>query len=55
LQQEGSQEMSLMELQGRLGMPWVAMWLGVLLGGYGMEQRGEFYQRETIWVEGAGE
>jgi hypothetical protein len=55
LQQEESRTLSLMELQGRSGMPWVAMWLGVLLGGYGLEQRGEFYQRETIWVEGAGE
>jgi hypothetical protein len=52
LHQEESRGMSLMELQGRSGMPWVAMWLGVLLGGYGLEQRGEFYQRETIWVEG---
>jgi hypothetical protein len=55
LQQEESREMSLMELQGRSGMPWVTMWLGVLLGGYGLEQRGEFYQRETIWVEGVRE
>jgi hypothetical protein len=52
LQQEPSQELSLMGLQERLEMPWVAMWLGLLLGGYGLEQRGEFYQRETIWVEG---
>jgi hypothetical protein len=55
LQQEESREMSLMEVQERSGMPWVTMWLGVLLGGYGLEQRGEFYQRETIWVEAAGE
>jgi hypothetical protein len=50
LQQEESREMSLMELQGRLELPLVTMWLGGLLGGYGLEQRGEFYQRETIWV-----
>jgi hypothetical protein len=55
LQQEESQAMSLMQLQARSGMPLVAMWLGVLLGGYGLEQRGEFYQRETIWVEGRRE
>jgi hypothetical protein len=51
LQQESGQKMSLMELQGRSGLPLVAMWLGGLLGGYGLEQRGEFYQRGTIWVE----
>jgi hypothetical protein len=39
LQQEADQEMSLMELQGRSGLPLVAMWIGVLLGGYGLEQR----------------
>jgi hypothetical protein len=41
------------ELEAGLGMPWVELWLGLLLGGFGVEQRGEFYQRETIWVEGA--
>jgi hypothetical protein len=50
IEQVLQQGMSLMELQGRSGLPLVAMWLGVLLGGYGLEQRGEFYQRETIWV-----
>jgi hypothetical protein len=55
LRQEENQALSLMQLRERSGMPLVTMWLGVLLGGYGMEQRGEFYQRETIWVEGAGE
>jgi hypothetical protein len=52
LRQEENQALSLMQLRERSGMPLVTMWLGVLLGGYGMEQRGEFYQRETIWVEG---
>jgi hypothetical protein len=50
LQQEVGQEMSLMGLQERSGLPLVAMWLGGLLGGYELEQRGEFYQRETIWL-----
>jgi hypothetical protein len=27
------------------------MWLGLLLSGYGVEQRGGFYEAETIWVE----
>jgi hypothetical protein len=55
LQQEADQEMSLMELQGRSGLPLVTIWLGGLLGGYGLEQRGEFYQRETIWVAAVNE
>jgi hypothetical protein len=43
-------EQTLLGLQERLRMPWVEVWLAVLLGGYRVEQRGEFYQRETIWV-----
>jgi hypothetical protein len=44
------QEQTLLGLQEQLRMPWVEVWLAVLLGGFGVEQRGEFYQRETIWV-----
>jgi len=50
-----SGEVSWSELEARLGMPWVELWLGLLLGGFRVEQRGEFYQRETIWVEGMQE
>ncbi len=46
-----SSEVSWGELEAELGMPWVELWLGLLLGGFRVEQRGEFYQRETIWVE----
>jgi len=45
-----SSEVSWSELEAGLGMPWVELWLGLLLGGFQVEQRGEFYQRETIWV-----
>jgi len=48
-----SGEVSWGELEVELGMPWVEIWLGLLLGGFVLEQRGEFYQRETIWVDGA--
>lgn len=41
---------SLPEVHRRSGLHWVEVWLALLLGGYGMEQRGEFYQRNTIWV-----
>jgi hypothetical protein len=47
---EQGQEQTLLGLQEQLRMPWVEVWLAVLLGGYGVEQRGAFYQRETIWV-----
>jgi hypothetical protein len=46
-----SSEVSWSKLEAALGMPWVELWLGLLLGGFGVEQRGEFYQRETIWVK----
>ncbi|BAU15738.1 unknown protein (plasmid) [Leptolyngbya sp. NIES-3755] len=29
---------------------WVKTWLALLLGEYRLEQRGEFYQIETVWV-----
>ncbi|NJK52153.1 MAG: hypothetical protein HC936_03775 [Leptolyngbyaceae cyanobacterium SU_3_3] len=44
---EGS--VSFAELVTKLGMPVVAVWLGILLGGFGMEQRGGFYD-PAIWV-----
>ena len=40
----------LAELCRCLNMPWVEVWLGVLLGGFELEQRGEFYQN-LIWVK----
>ena len=53
LAQQSAAGMSWSELEVGLGMPWVEIWLGLLLGGFVLEQRGEFYQRETIWVEAA--
>jgi hypothetical protein len=41
---------SLAELCCGLGRPWVEVWLGVLLGGFELEQQGEFYQA-PIWVK----
>jgi hypothetical protein len=49
---EPEQEQTLLGLQEQLKMPWVEIWLAALLGGYRVEQRGAFYQRETIWVGG---
>lgn len=40
----------LVDLQQTLPLPLIELWLGSLLGGYRLEQRGDFYDTETIWV-----
>jgi len=40
----------LVQLQQSVEMPLVQLWLTLLLGGYTIEQRGEFYETEQIWV-----
>lgn len=42
----------LVQLQRAMGMPLIQLWLALLLGGYDMEQRGEFYDTQQIWVLG---
>jgi hypothetical protein len=41
---------SIVELSCGLEMPWTEVWLGVLFGGFQLEQRGEFYE-SPIWVK----
>jgi hypothetical protein len=41
---------SLLQLQRSVEMPLVQLWLALLLGEYTLEQRGEFYAAEQIWV-----
>ncbi|BAY14109.1 hypothetical protein [Calothrix sp. NIES-2098] len=43
-------EISLPQLQRALKMPIVEVWLGLLLGGFTLEQRGDFYNKSDIWV-----
>ncbi|WP_414517148.1 hypothetical protein [Nostoc sp. PCC 9305] len=31
-------------------MPIVEVWLGLLLGGFILEQRGNFYHNQNVWV-----
>jgi L-rhamnose mutarotase len=45
-------EISLIKLQSSLKMPMVEVWLGLLLGGFQLEQRGDFYNSHNIWVMG---
>ncbi|BCL40008.1 hypothetical protein [Nostoc sp. MS1] len=45
-------EIALPKLQRKLKMPMVEVWLGLLLGGFALEQRGEFYENNNVWVKG---
>ncbi|AVH71139.1 hypothetical protein [Nostoc sp. 'Lobaria pulmonaria (5183) cyanobiont'] len=44
-------EISLTQLQGGLKMPMVEVWLGLLLGGFTLEQHGDFYHNQNVWVK----
>jgi len=46
----GGGEVLLGDLQRSLRMPLMQIWLALLLSGYGVEQRGGFYEAGTIWV-----
>ncbi|MBD2441170.1 hypothetical protein [Nostoc sp. FACHB-110] len=43
-------EITLTQLQRKLKMPMVEVWLGLLLGGFTLEQRGDFYDNKNIWI-----
>ena len=51
LQHFGS-NIRLPDLQQALKMPLVELWIGLLLGGYLLEQQGEFYNSQTLWIIG---
>jgi hypothetical protein len=51
MKEHQSQDVSLLELQRSLQMPFIELWLALLLGGYAIEQRGDFYQTEGVWVK----
>ena len=44
-------EISLTKLQQGLKMPMVEVWLGLLLGSFTLEQRGDFYHNHNVWVK----
>lgn len=50
LRSSPSNSSRLLEMQHQLGMPLIELWLGLLLGGYGLEQRGDFYDARSIWI-----
>jgi hypothetical protein len=40
----------LLELQRSIEMPLTQVWLALLLNGFKIEQRGEFYDTEQVWI-----
>ena len=40
----------LVDIQQRLNMSLVEVWIAALLGGFLLEQRGSFYQTQEVWV-----
>ena len=47
---EWGQTVPLLELQRLVEMPLVQVWLGLLLNGFEIEQRGDFYDTEQVWI-----
>jgi hypothetical protein len=47
---EWDRAVPLLELQEAIEMPLVQVWLGLLLNGLEIEQRGDFYDTEQIWI-----
>ena len=50
LQQQPQPQVSLLELQRSLQMPLIQIWLALLLGEFTLEQRGNFYQLDSLWI-----
>jgi hypothetical protein len=44
------ESVSLRVLQQSISLPWIEVWLGLLLGGYRLERRGEDFYAGEIWV-----
>ena len=47
---ECGQSVSLLELQRSVDLPLVQVWLGLLLNGFEIEQRGDFYDTNRVWI-----
>jgi hypothetical protein len=39
-----------MDLQAALSLPIIEIWLGLLLGDFKLEQRGNFYDSKELWI-----
>lgn len=49
-EQEREEGVSWTQLQQEVALSWSELWLGLLLGGFRVEQRGEFYS-QALWVK----
>jgi hypothetical protein len=49
-EQPQQQSVPLLELQRAVELPLVQVWLALLLNGFEIEQRGEFYDTEQVWI-----
>ena len=45
----------LTDVQTRLKMPLMEVWLAALLGGFKLEQRGDFYDTNEVWISALGQ
>jgi hypothetical protein len=45
-----SSPIRLMDLQAALSLPIIEIWLGLLLGDFKLEQRGNFYDSKELWI-----
>lgn len=50
LLEQQNQPIPLLQLQRSLSMPLVQLWLGLLLNGFTIEQRGDFYDIDQVWI-----
>jgi hypothetical protein len=50
---DNSYPIRLMDLQKAVQLPIIETWLGLLLGDFNLEQRGEFYDSSGIWITGS--
>lgn len=48
--EQGESPQRLVDLQQKLKMPLIEVWLAALLGSFSIEQRGDFYQTQEVWV-----
>ncbi|MEM9807485.1 MAG: hypothetical protein AAF959_19650 [Cyanobacteria bacterium P01_D01_bin.56] len=47
---KGQEPQKLVDLQSQLNMPLVEVWIAALLGQFTLEQRGNFYETQGIWI-----
>lgn len=49
---QGQTPQKLVDLQFQVQMPLVEVWMAALLGQFSLDQRGDFYETQTVWISG---